>query len=315
MTPSVVGIDCGGSKSVALLVDGGGTVLGRSEARGANPLVDGEPHLTERMRELMTPLDLVSREPAVVCVGISGAGRERERAMVRHSFSQLGVTAPLRIVHDGEVALAAGSESGVGIAIIAGTGSMAFGRDGHGAVARAGGYGHRLSDEGSAYWLVRRAFQQVLRGVDGRGDVTSLGAALSETLGVDGPDGLLQWFYGATAGRDRVAALLPVVGEAAELGDAVAAGLVVQAGRALAELVCAVNHRLQLGDGARLILSGGAFRGCRGLETSLRESLAASGSDAEGLEVERLEREPVWGAVQLARREMKLRFQTLLSAP
>ncbi|REJ72982.1 MAG: ATPase [Acidobacteria bacterium] len=296
----VVGIDCGGSKSLALVARGDGELLASSRGEGANPLVDGAEHLTRRLEALLAPLDLGAVAPRGLCIGISGAGRERERRMVADSFSQIGWRGPLRIVHDAELVLAAGCDDGVGLALVAGTGSIAFGRDAHGEVGRAGGYGHLLSDEGSGYWMVRRAIREALKAIDGRGPATSLGDAIVGAVGGGSHDDLLRWFYeGHGQERSRVAALLPVVAEAAASGDQVAASIVDAAAGSLAELVAAARRRLRLDDEACLILGGGAFRGCPALAPSLRERLAGDPGTA-GLRVRELRREPAWGAVRLA---------------
>ena len=276
----VVGIDCGGSKSLALVARGDGELLASSRGEGANPLVDGDEHLTRRLDALLAALDL----------GAVGRG----------GFSQLGWRGPLRIVHDAELVLAAGCDDGVGLALVAGTGSIAFGRDAHGEVGRAGGYGHLLSDEGSGYWMVRRAIREALKAIDGRGPATSLGDAIVGAVGGGSHDDLLRWFYeGHGQERSRVAALLPVVAEAAASGDQVAASIVDAAAGSLAELVAAARRRLRLDDEACLILGGGAFRGCPALAPSLRERLAGDPGTA-GLRVRELRREPAWGAVRLA---------------
>ena len=64
--------------------------------------------------------------------------------------------------------IAAGTTEGWGVGVIAGTGSIAVGRTKDGQTARAGGWGHLIGDEGSAYSVVLDALRLVARRADGR---------------------------------------------------------------------------------------------------------------------------------------------------
>ena len=110
---------------------------------------------------------------------------------------------------------------GPGVLLIAGTGSIAWGRAEDGREGRVGGWGHHIGDEGSGYAIGVDALRRVARNADGRGPETNAArTSSSRRLGLAGIDGLVQW--AATADGAEVAALAPVVAAAADGGDAVA---------------------------------------------------------------------------------------------
>src|SRR5262249_28972129 len=112
--------------------------------------------------------------PAAICLGIAGVDRQDEARTVRAIMRRLGHRSRTVVVNDALIALVAGAGDGPGIVIIAGTGSIAYGRNGRYEAARAGGWGHIIGDEGSGYWIGREALAAVMREVDGRGPATRL---------------------------------------------------------------------------------------------------------------------------------------------
>jgi glucosamine kinase len=99
------------------------------------------------------------------CVGAAGAGREEIASVVRRMVAEV-VPGEIEVVGDMQIALQAALGGGPGVIVIAGTGSIAFGRDASGKTARAGGWGFAISDEGSAHWMGRAAVAAVLRSAD-----------------------------------------------------------------------------------------------------------------------------------------------------
>src|SRR2546427_7012138 len=81
------------------------------------------------------------------------AGRAQEQAELEAALIDAGVARQVRVLADGEVALATAFGTGPGILVNAGTGSIAYARDPAGELHRAGGDGWQLGDEGGGYWL------------------------------------------------------------------------------------------------------------------------------------------------------------------
>jgi len=114
---------------------------------------------------------------AAVCVGATGAARPEIAETIRKIVAESipgNSAAKIEVVADTIIALEAAFGPGPGVIVIAGTGSVAYGRDLAGHTARAGGWGFAISDEGSGYWIGRRAISAILRsrdqGIEGRAE-------------------------------------------------------------------------------------------------------------------------------------------------
>jgi N-acetylglucosamine kinase-like BadF-type ATPase len=201
------------------------------------------------------------------------------------------------VVNDAVIALVAGAPERVGLVVLAGTGSIAYGADPEGRTARAGGLGFILADEGSAQWLGREALRAAVRAADGRGPQTALYALVLEALKVEGIADLVATIYERHPRPSDLGALAHTVEAAADQGDPVAAGILDAAALELASAARAVRERLVFPEGpVPVILAGGAFRACPSLAVRLDARL-----ELRDAEVRRLEVEPASGAVTLAR--------------
>lgn len=203
---------------------------------------------------------------------------------------------PVIAVHDTRLILAAGGHT-EGIAVIAGTGSVAWGVNASGREARAGGWGYLLGDEGSGYWLGREAVRHVLRDAQDRGtsDVAPaeddrFARAVLGHAGVSTPTELIAAFHDRPD-RTHWAGLARTVIELAPHDDA-ARELVSAAAAHLAELIITVARNL--GEPLPVVVGGGLATTSVGVE--IKEHLRGHGS-----RVTLLDREPVLGAPLLAR--------------
>ncbi|HYX68174.1 MAG TPA: BadF/BadG/BcrA/BcrD ATPase family protein [Terriglobales bacterium] len=230
------------------------------------------------------------------CLGLSGAASPEVGKQVRELFRDL-VAGEVVVQGDMRIALEAAFDSGPGLVVIAGTGSIAYGRNSRGETARAGGWGPAVSDEGSGNWIGRQAVAAVLRAHDS-GESTPLAAAVLNALGASTCDELLRVVNSQPP--PDFAALLPHVLRAAEGGGTHARELLTRAGSELSGLAKAVMRRLWPGWGAlRVAMAGGVFRNSSLVRQAFSNSLLAERAQAEVLpEVV----EPVLGALALARR-------------
>jgi N-acetylglucosamine kinase-like BadF-type ATPase len=292
----VIGIDAGGTKTVGLLADETGSVLRDSRAGAANLVMQGELGVEKVLFDVVEALD--PPQVDALCLGIAGADRPSSLALVGEVLRRLGFRRRVRVVSDALIALAAGTADALGIVLVAGTGSVAFGRDDE-RTARAGGWGYLLGDEASAYWLGLAAVRQGIRGLDGRGPESTLYERIRGRLGVATPQDLSDWFYSQAAPRTAVAELAGVVEEAAREGDAGAEAILGLATEHLVGAAQAVARQLTFPDGFPLVLAGGTFRACPSLQPRLEERL-----ELPGARVERLTVEPASGAVRLALQEL-----------
>ena len=181
--PLVLGLDAGGTKTVCYLADENGVVLSEGRGRGAHLPSAGAEGIAVVLREVISQTLAGAGQPralSAVCLGMAGVDRPSEAAVVRGLVNDLVSSPCVTIVNDALIALEAGAGAEPGIVVIAGTASIAYGRDAGGRSARAGGWGYVLADEGSGYWLGRQALRAAMRHVDGRGPDTSLTRRLLE---------------------------------------------------------------------------------------------------------------------------------------
>ena len=290
----VIGIDAGGTKTVGILADGSGKVLSKAISGSANLVMKGELAVEKVIFDVIESLD--APEPvAALCLGIAGVGQPGADQLIHDVLRRLGQRKSIRVVNDALIALVAGAPSGVGIVVVAGTGSIAYGVDPGGNTARSGGWGYLLGDEGSAFWLGHYAVRHAIRAADGRGPATTLYDLICDKLDVSDPTGLVEWFYDQELSRNRVADLASLVEGASADGDEAAENLMDQAAKHLAKAARAVADQLTFPDPYPIVLSGGAFKACPSLHPRLDALL-----DSPKMEVRLLEVDPAMGAVTLA---------------
>jgi len=300
----VIGIDAGGTKTVCLLADDRGLILSEARGPGANLHAAGELAVERVLHDLMAEA-IGSRGivPAAICLGIAGVDREDEMRTIRALMGRIGHKSRVLVVNDALIALTAGARDAPAIVIIAGTGSIAYGRNASGEAARAGGWGHMIGDEGSGYWIGREALSAVMRASDGRGPATRLTAAILAQLNLNDESRLPRIVYDREVPRMTVAAMGPIVQDAADQGDAVARRILERAADELVLAAQSVASRLAMrGDEFTFFLSGGVFRVVPWLAGELSRRLIEV---APRCEVEILNEEPAAGAVWLALAEAR----------
>jgi N-acetylglucosamine kinase-like BadF-type ATPase len=190
------------------------------------------------------------------CLGMSGGPDDKQAILAGTLRAE-----HLMVTTDAAIALSGATATGRGIAAIAGTGSIAFGRNGEERTARAGGWGYIFGDEGSGFDIARQALRAAVRMEEGWGPPTSLRQALLDSTGRRNADEVLHLFYTAEWPRVRVAALAPLADAAAAEGDAVAMVILNRAAIELAMLVGAVRSQLwKPGAPVDVAYIGGVFQ-------------------------------------------------------
>src|SRR5262245_34090127 len=243
----VLGIDAGGTKTVALLADGDGNILGEGRAGAANLQTEGELEV-EKILHTVIEQATGGRHMtlAAVCLGMAGVDREDDARIIRDVMRRLGFRSNALIVNDALIALVAGAGPSPGVVVISGTGSIAYGVNQHGVAARAGGWGPTLGDEGSGYWIGRRALVAVMRDVDCRGPRTALTSLVLHHFSLTKPQALVAEIYHQPQGRRVIAALGSVVDQARAEGDNVAIDIMKHAADELALAAASVISRLEM---------------------------------------------------------------------
>jgi N-acetylglucosamine kinase-like BadF-type ATPase len=300
----VLGIDAGGTKTVCQLADDRGQVVAEARRGGANLQAVGELEVEKVLHDVMEEAigDLDVR-PAAICLGIAGVDRPDDAGVVKAIMKRIGYKARVLVVNDALVALEAGAPDQPGVVVIAGTGSIAYGRNEHNQAARAGGWGYMLGDEGSGYWIGRAALRAVLRESDRRGPKTLLTGLLLNYYGVARAPDLIHQVYHGTLRPSAIAKLAQCVQGAFTDGDPVAIGILRGSADQLESSALSVAKRLELvGLEFPFVLSGGIFRAVPWLEEELSRRLPLASPRSRTL---LLNVEPATGAVRLALAEAR----------
>lgn len=253
------GIDGGGTKTVVVIVDRRGQERARVHTGTSNAAIVGHDSAATVLKEavLRAANEANARLPlAGAWFGLSGSDRPEDHRRLQPALEN--VTRSIRFTNDAELILG-GLPGRVGVALVAGTGSIAFGVNGGGERARAGGWGHIFSDEGSGYDITRKMLNAFALEADGRGPVTSLTTRLMERLTLDEPHQVISHVYASAMTKADLAALSVIVFEEANAGDRVATGIISSAANDLADLADAVATRLELDGVLDLAVTGGLF--------------------------------------------------------
>lgn len=299
----VLGIDAGGTKTVCLLADADGHVLCEARAGGANLQAAGELGVEKVLHQVMDDAigDRLVR-PAAICLGIAGVDRPADTAAVHSIMQRIGFKARIIVVNDALIALVAGTGEAEGVVVVAGTGSIAYGRDAAGRAARAGGWGYLLGDEGGGFWIGRAALHAVVRQFDGRGPATVLTPMILEHFHLSTPAELIHEIY-RDVHRHAITSIAEVVHRAMNERDAIATQIISRAGEELAAAAGSVISRLSMrGDAFPTVLAGGIFRGIPWLVDNVTTRLSEI---APRSTVRLLAVEPAVGAVRLAVEAMR----------
>lgn len=299
-----LGFNAGGTKTDCSLLDSSGRVLAESTGGPANPLRIGFAKacaaLGDSAKHALAEAHQDAGDVRAICAGIAGAGRPRVARRIAAFLARAFPQSHIRVTTDIEIALEAAIGQGQGIVVVAGTGSAVCGRNSAGKMARAGGWGPWIGDDGSAYEIGRRAVEASLRARDGLGTATSLSEKVLLFSEVRDWDVLIERI--AKRPDNVFPKLFPVVLEAAEAGDAVAREILADARKSLAEMARSVVKTLGLADQSfTLAKSGGMFGRSAQFDTDLDRELAGA---APAARIAPLQIPPARAAAELARKSL-----------
>lgn len=315
----LLAVDGGGTKCLAVLVDQSRQEVGVGRSGSCNYQGIGEEAASRELiaaieqaladaqarNKLTTQAESSAEEQVeweVECAvfGLAGLDTEYDRqiicGMVQNVLKELGIKVRHLIVeNDGFAALLGATGGKPGILIIAGTGSIAFGVNDAQETSRAGGWGHRVGDEGSGYWIGKQAIMAVLKDADGRGESTMLTDLLLPYVGLARVDELFNWTYSSHYSVDKVGELSPLVSQAADGGDQVALSILQIAGEELFLAVRAVIDQLNMKNKPfQMILQGGVLQN----DERVREIvLARVRSYASQVVIENAQNAPIYGVI------------------
>lgn len=285
----IAGIDGGGTHTRIELRDMENQMIRRGEFGPFNINSIGESAFRTLLREVfgwcgdMTDCDRL-------CIGAAGISNPRVQQILAEELEQSGYRGRWKLCGDQEIALR-GAMDGPGVVVIAGTGSICFGKNAAGETARSGGYGHLIDDGGSGYSLGRDVLGCAVRIVDGRVKDSGILNAVCARLG--GPEKIVPFVYAPETDKAAIARFASVALELADRGDGEACRILEREAGELAGLVSAVQERLGLPQ-CRIALLGGLITSDNPYRRVVEEKLACLGTVADA------EHDALWGAAQMA---------------
>ena len=301
-----LGIDGGGTKTHAVVCDSTFRVIGEGTSGASNPLRAGleqaVSHVEEAVAEACNQAGIATGQVSAACAAIAGVSHPIHFHTMKDALDHALRLEAFELVSDARAALEGALDGRAGAVLVAGTGSIAMGINSSGEVARSGGWGPTISDEGSGYDIARRALKAVISSFDGRSPQTKLTLMVCDKLGIAGASDLPGVLYNSDSEPVEIAPLAELVAEAAREGDRVAREILREAGRELGKLVVSVIERLGLeAEAFRVAFVGSVFKSGDLVLESLCETVRAVAPRAE---LGQPLFPPEIGAVKLARKRL-----------
>jgi len=298
----ILGVDGGGTKTLAVCADINGSIFGVGMSGGSNYHTVGLEKAVDAIKQATDKANINKSKINVAYIGLAGAGREKDREILANAISDLDIADKVIVNHDAFIALAGATICKPGVIVIAGTGAMAFGINKFGKESRSNGWGNILGDEGSAYYIAQKALISACKAYDNRGMETNLLPAIKEYFKLDDFREIIYKVYSSSP--QDIAKIAPLVSYAAESGDKVAVEILENAGYELALSAIAVIKNLGLSDEPVLVATAGSvFNAGKILIKSFEETLKLYNPN---LEIISPKFKPVIGALLLALKEVGL---------
>ena len=245
-----LGVDGGGTKTHAVLIDGDKNILGEGFTGAGNPLRVGiESAVKNIFAAIEKATDVANRSKGDIVsaqIGLAGVRREDLRYLIRNRICERLRIRKVIVTTDAEIALYAATEGKEGLVIIAGTGSVCMGRNAKGEMASAGGWGPLAGDEGGGAGIARRALQAIAKSSDGRDKYTKLSDYAVDYFRAGRLEDLSVAIYAPQVDNARIAGFAKFVSQAANEGDEVAIEVLNEAGRELGIAATAVIQKLKM---------------------------------------------------------------------
>ena len=287
----IAGIDGGGTHTRLELRDEENRLLSRTEFGPFNLNAIGEAAFRRLLRQVFAACGDMA-DCARLCVGGAGISNPAVGAILGQELERAGFSGMWKLCGDQEIALR-GAMDGPGIAVIAGTGSICFGKNQAGQTARSGGFGHLIDDGGSGYALGRDVLSAAVQALDGRCPDTAILERVYHRLGREDPGAIVSFVYDETTDKAAIARFSSIALALAEEGNPTAQAILNRGAGELYALVAAVQRRLGL-EGRPIALLGGLLSGENPYRRAVARKLAGLGT------VIYPAHDALWGAAQMA---------------
>jgi N-acetylglucosamine kinase-like BadF-type ATPase len=276
----VLGVDGGNSKTLAVLADARGTVLGIGLGGGGNHQGPGMKNaMAEISGAALTAIRAAGKRPDEIDAAfyaLAGADLPEDFAIIRPELAALGLARRWEVDNDTMAGLRAGSSSPDAVVAVVGSGNNAAGRNAAGETIRLPGLGWISGDWGGGSALAQEAVRLVMRAWDGRGSATALSDVVLTALGTHDVEELILALYHQEIRATRLLAITPLIFEVAAAGDVVAQSIVERQAEEVVETAGALLLRLGIaGRPSHVVLAGSVFRDRTGiLVASIRRRMS-----------------------------------------
>jgi N-acetylglucosamine kinase-like BadF-type ATPase len=298
-----IGIDGGGTKTKCILTDENLNTLFENIGGPSNFLVIGAEKVSETILDHITNCcfakNIISDSIAGIVLGTTGAGRKSdveilEKQILKDSKEKNIKINKLRIESDARIALEGAFSGKAGSILIAGTGSIMFGKDEEGVIHRIGGYGRYIGDEGSGYRIGRKGLNAVARAFDGRAKQTRISDLLQQEFSISSPEELITEVY---RNNFNIPSVAPIVFDAAESGDVTAQRILEDEANELLAHLSAMKTKLNVSI-LKLSLIGSILTTPNYFSYLFNEMVVRKHNDIKIMEAEH---SPEFGAVLMAK--------------
>ena len=299
----LIGFDCGATKTDCALADINGNILYTTTGGAANYLVTGTAGTSKIILSLLNncikKINADYSKIENIVIGAAGAGRREDADKLENSlykiFSADGIKLKsLKVVSDAQIALQGAFPTEAGCILIAGTGSIIYGKDEKGTIYRAGGFGRLLGDEGSGYSIGRKGLQAAAKHFDGRGDETFIVKLIEEKYSIKTSDELITKVYNKNF---DIASIAEVVIIAAENEDLIAHHILHEESEELIHHISTMTKKVDTID-LRVSFAGSLISNNNIYSDMLREKIKTS---LPSVKIVAPKHSPIEGAILLAK--------------
>ena len=300
-----IGMDGGGTKTRCVVTLNDNSVHFKTTGRGTNFLVQGIDTTCENILNIIdeccNALKISYSDIDKILLGTAGAGRKADAEKLENAFYNYCKRKQIEIKNfmvesDAEIALEGALSGKPGCVLIAGTGSIIYGKDGEGNIFRSGGFGKIIGDEGSGYSIGRKALQVLSKYYDGRSKFTALISLIKTNHNISSPDELIREVY---ENNFNIASIAPSVIQAADNGDDAALKIIDEESDELILLVSSMLEKMNT-QKTRLCLLGSLIENANFYSRLLKEKISQR---LKGIELHTPEHPPEMGAVFLAQKQ------------
>ena len=260
----ILGVDSGGSKTKAVLVDRELNLLGVGVNGPGNFHDVGDEiarrNILEAINEALAEADGGLMDIEYGGFGISGVDTEKDHAIMSNSLADLEIAGEKSIVNDVVMSHYSSVGNSPGVTVVGGSGSKFYGRNENGEEVKMGGWGWLVGDEGSGFQISRRGIQEATKAYDGRREDSLLVDFVLEHFDLGNFEEIISRLHEGLEHPKDISSFSKRVVEAAEMGDEAAEEVIEEACREIVLGICSAKKKLDIGEPFRVGLTGGVFK-------------------------------------------------------